>query len=103
MSKDKESPEVGDKTWEADEKDKPMRYNKSKVEDEAEERKAGGRAKRKRGGVAKKQVGGVVGSAPKASAARAPRKSGGSCDSNPFSSARSGTAPKGHSTPGSTD
>lgn len=104
-------PAEGDKEYESDLKDKPKRYNSSKVEDEAEERKAGGKVAKKvggtvakkAGGAIKKNVGGIAGSAPKASAARTPRKSGGSCDSSPFSSARAGTPAKGHSTPGSTD
>lgn len=94
-----ESPSKGDKDYKADEKSKPARYNNApKIEGAAEERKNGGKAKKKRGGSIKKNVGGIAGSAPAASAARAPRKSGGSCDSSPFSSARSGTPPKGHKT-----
>ena len=107
--KDQETPEYGSREWEEDEKDKPeARDNAKKIDDEAEERKHGGKAKKKvggalvkkkvHGGVIKKNVGGVTGSAPKASAARAPRKSGGrtGSDGNPFSSARAGTAPKRH-------
>ncbi len=97
--KAQESPEKGSDDYEEDEKSKPQRYdNAPKIENAAEERKHGGKAKKKRGGPAKKNVGGIAGSAPAPSAARAPRKSGGSCDSNPFSSARSGTSPKGHKT-----
>lgn len=71
--------------------DKPGRYNNApKVEDAAEERKKGGRVK--------KQVGGVAGAAPAANAGRSPRKSGGSATANPYSSAKSGSAPAGHST-----
>lgn len=71
---------------------KNQRYTyQSNVNDEAEERKKGGRAKRKRGGDCK-----VEGEKTMARADRKPRKSGGSATSNPFSSARSGTAPAGH-------
>lgn len=67
------------------------RVNAPNIEREAEERKRGGRAKRKAGGM-------VDGEAAKCHAGRKPRKSGGraGADSNPFSSARKGTAPKGH-------
>ncbi len=81
---------------EEDVKTKPMRYTAdSKVNEEAEERKAGGRAARKRGGMAKKMVGKVEGEHEKERADRKPRKSGGSATSNPFSSARHGTPPAG--------
>lgn len=56
------------------------RNNASKIFGEAEARKYGGKAS---GAAARKHAG------------RKPRKSGGSCESSPFSSARSGTAPKG--------
>ena len=71
---------------------KPMRYNESRVEDEAEERKRGGRIKRK-------MVGAVHGKAAKHHAGRKPRKSGGraSSDMSPFTSARHGTPAKGRS------
>ena len=69
-------------------KSKPERYNESRVEGEAEERKRGGRAKRKHGGKAE-------GKMAMHHAGRKPRKSGGSCESSPFSSARSGETPKG--------
>lgn len=97
--KPQESPEKGDDEWEEDEKDKPTRYdNAPKIEDASEERKHGGKAKKKRGGVIKKNVGGIAGASSAPSAARMPRKSGGrsGSDGNPFSSARAGTAPKGH-------
>lgn len=71
---------------------KPMRYTAdSKVNSEAEERKAGGRAKRK-------HVGKVDGEHAKMRADRKPRKNGGrtGADKNPFSSARKGTPPPGH-------
>jgi len=89
--------------------DKPeRRVNAKKINDEAEERKRGGgikkegfgpegqptRAKRKRGG---KLVGEVHGEHARHHAGRRPRKAGGSCDSNPFSSARKGEVPKGRS------
>jgi len=82
---------TGSKEYEEDLSDKPARYNMSKVENEAEERKAGGRTK-------KKMVGSVHGLAAKHNAGRKPRKSGGRAgsDMNPFSSARSGTPPKYH-------
>lgn len=69
---------------------KNMRYTyQSNVNDEAEERKHGGRTGRKYGGKA-------AGDKARMHAGRKPRKSGGACDSgNPFSSARHGTAPKG--------
>jgi len=70
---------------------KNERYTyQSHVNDEAEERKHGGRAKRK-------HVGKVHGSHEKHHAGRKPRKTGGRAfsDSNPFSSASKGTAPKG--------
>jgi hypothetical protein len=65
---------------------KNMRYTyQSNVNDEAEERKRGGKA-----------VGKVGGADAKANAGRKARKSGGSANANPFSSARAGTPPKGH-------
>ena len=70
---------------------KNMRYTyQSNVNDEAEERKHGGRAH-------KKHVGKVHGSHSKQHAGRKPRKSGGraTSDANPFTSARHGTPPKG--------
>jgi hypothetical protein len=74
-------------------KHKNMSYTKdSNVEREAEERKRGGRAARRCGGVAKHEV---EGKEAKHHAGRKPRKSGGSCDSSPFSSARKGEVPKG--------
>lgn len=61
---------------EQDEKDRPMRYTAdSKVENESEERKHGGRTKRRRGG--KTEVGHVSGHAPMHHAGRKPRASGG--------------------------
>ena len=98
--------------WKEEESSKPARYNQSKVEDEAEEKKHGGRArkKRKHGGVAvhhekgehmkhAKHIGPVHGK-PKVHAGRAPRKSGGRTGSNysPLSSAHAGTPPRDHKT-----
>lgn len=84
---------------EEDLKSKPHRWNNSQVEDEAEERKRGGRTKRKHGGDVK-HVGMVHGEEAKHHAGRKPRKNGGrtGADSHPFSSARYGTEPKGHKT-----
>src|ERR1700749_2027753 len=84
---------------EADEdlKDKPeARTNAKKIDDEAEERKSGGRAKRKHGG---KMVGHIEGSKGVMHAGRKPRKSGGrtGSDTNPFTSARSGKDAPGRS------
>jgi hypothetical protein len=79
-----------------DEKTKPeARTNAAKVDSEAEERKHGGRTKRKHGGEVK-----VEGKKSHGHMGRKPRKAGGRAgsDSNPFTSARSGKQPKGHST-----
>lgn len=87
----------GENDAEMDLKSKPMRYTAdSNVNKEAEERKDGGRTKRKRGGECHK----VEGEGTKMRMDRKPRKSGGrtGSDSNPFSSARNGTPPKGHTT-----
>lgn len=70
---------------------KNMRYTyQSNVNDEAEERKHGGKVK-------KKHVGKMHGDAAKHHAGRKPRKSGGraTSDANPFTSARHGTPAKG--------
>jgi hypothetical protein len=86
--------------------DKPERRVNSKINSEAEERKRGGAThgpdcpcckggmpkRRRRGG---KTVGMVHGEMTRHHAGRKPRKSGGSADSMPFSSARKGDAPKG--------
>ncbi len=74
--------------------DKPEpRTNAKKIDEEAEERKHGGRTKRKHGG--KTEVGKVHGEKPMHHAGRKPRKSGGRAssgsDSQPFTSARKGT------------
>lgn len=78
------------------------RNNAKNIFHEAEEKKHGGRAKRKHSGNVShhhhgmvKHVGHVAGHASKHHAGRKARKSGGSCESNPFSSARKGTAAKG--------
>ena len=71
---------------------KPTRYdNAPNVENAAEERKRGGRAKRKDGGP-------VSGAATPVNAGRKARKSGGraGCEGSPFSAARHGTPPSGH-------
>ena len=84
-----DSPKEGTKEYEQDLKSKNMRYTyQSKVDDEAEERKSGGRAK-------KKHVGKVHGHS-KHHAGRKARKSGGrtSSDASPLSSAHAGTPPK---------
>jgi hypothetical protein len=73
-------------------KSKPERYNESRVEGESEERKSGGRTKARR---KRKHGGEAEGDKAMHHAGRKARKSGGSCDSSPFSSARSGTFPKG--------
>jgi len=78
---------------EMDLKDHPQRYNQSQVEDEAEERKHGGRTKKHAKHAAMK----VHGKHAAHHAGRKPRKSGGrtGSDSHPFTSARHGTPPKG--------
>lgn len=86
-----DSPAAGDREYEQDLKTKNMRYTyQSNVDDEAEERKRGGRAK--------KHVGKMHGDAAKHHAGRKPRKSGGRAgsDQSPMSSAHAGTPPRGH-------
>jgi hypothetical protein len=88
-----DSPKSGTREYEQDLKSKNMRYTyQSKVNDEAEERKRGGRAK-------KKHVGKVDGKS-ESHAGRKARKSGGRAgsDKSPLSSAHAGTSPKGHKT-----
>ncbi len=63
----------------------------SPVDSDVDEKKEAAFAK----GKTKKRVGGPVGAAARAHGGRAARKSGGSCEDSPFSSARSGTAAKG--------
>lgn len=80
-----ESPSKGDDDAEKDLKDKPMRYNNSRVEDEAEATKAkrGGKCEMKaHGGAAKKHAG------------RKHRAGGGGCESNPFTTALKGSGPR---------
>lgn len=76
---------------EEDLKSKPeARTNAKEIDEEAEERKHGGRTKRKHGG---KLMGKVEGEKGAHHAGRKPRKSGGrtGSDGNPFTTARSGT------------
>lgn len=101
--------ETGGKNEAAEDlKTKPAaRDNASKIESEASEKCAGGRAGRKRGGHVHhenmdslkhaKHVGPIRG-ASKGNAGRKPRKSGGrtGADSSPFSSARHGSSAPGH-------
>lgn len=74
-------------------KSKPEEYNHSRVEEQAEEKKRGGRARKKHEGEHHE----VHGEHAKKHAGRKPRKSGGGANAtdNPFSSARKGEAPKG--------
>jgi hypothetical protein len=76
------TPSSGVKDYDADLKTKPVKYTGGKPEEEAMQRRAGGK---------------VHGKASHR-ADRKPRKSGGRAgsDSSPFSSARNGTAPAGH-------
>ena len=88
-----DSPKSGSKEYEQDLNTKNQRYTyQSKVNDEAEERKRGGRAK-------KKHVGKVDGKSEH-HAGRKARKSGGRAgsDKSPLSSAHAGMSPKGHKT-----
>lgn len=77
----------------------PSRTNNKEIAEEAEEKSEKGEEKFKRGGRTKKNVGGIAGGASRPSAARRPRKSGGRAqavaETNPFSTARHGKAPKG--------
>jgi len=86
-------------------KHKNIAYTGGKPEHEAEEMHAarGGKAKRKHGGHVVhhhsghvKHVGAIHGEHAKHHAGRKARKSGGSVEANPFSSARKGSGPKGH-------
>ena len=76
-----ESPKEGTDDAMADLKDKPKRYNNSKVEDEAEATKA------KRGGK-------VDGKRAHHHSGRKKRASGGGCESNPFTTAQKGSGPR---------
>jgi hypothetical protein len=99
-----ETPESGHREYEMDLKDAPeSRDNAHKIDKEAEERKAGGRAKRKHGGSVThhekgkhlghaKHVGPVMGAGAMHHAGRKPRAAGGS-NMNPLSSAHKGTLP----------
>lgn len=83
-----ESPAAGVKEYEQDIASKPTRrVNAPSIMNAAEERKRGGKA-----------MGKVHGAAAKMHAGRKPRKSGGSANMNPFSSARAGTPAKGRQT-----
>jgi hypothetical protein len=89
-----DSPASGDREYEQDLKTKNMRYTyQSNVNDAAEERKSGGRAK-------KKSVGKVHGGKSANHAGRKARQTGGRAgsDKSPLSSAHAGTSPKGHKT-----
>ena len=80
-----------------------MRTHAPDIERDARERKKGGRVARKRGGKAPAAL--AIGGAPgRTDAGVKPRKAGGRTGSNdrPFSSARHGKDPPGHSTPGGT-
>ena len=84
---------------EDDIKEKPKtRTMPNNVEDEAEEteRKSGGRTKKAAGGVS---IGKAEGGKAMGRADRKPRKAGGraACESSPFTSAHSGSTPKGRS------
>jgi len=83
----------GDDEAEKDLKKDNMEYTKdSNVNREAKEMKA------KKGGKIHRKAGGAVsGRAAFKHGGRMPRASGGGCESNPFTSANKGTAPKGHS------
>ena len=92
----------------ADVDSKPeMRVNAKKIDSEANERAAGGRAGRKSGGIVHHEdmsrlahashVGKVHGAKGRAHGGRSPRASGGrtGSDGQPFSSAHKGTNPSG--------
>lgn len=84
----------GSKDWDKEKATDTVYAGKgSNAEKELKERKRGGRAERKFGGK-------ISGAPAPANAGRKPRKSGGrsGSDSSPFSSAKAGTPPKGHST-----
>jgi hypothetical protein len=80
---------------EDDIKEKPKtRTMPNDIEDEAEEKKSGGRAKKAAGG---KLIGRAEGEKTVATAARMPRKAGGRAgsESSPFTGAHTGKAPPG--------
>jgi hypothetical protein len=77
-----DSPKSGTKEYEQDLKRKNLRYTyQSNVNDAAEERKSGGRAKKAHAGRKARKAGGRAGS-----------------DKSPLSSAHAGAAPKGRKT-----
>ena len=88
-----ESAKEGDREYEEDLKTKPeARTNAKKIDEEAEERKHGGRAKKHK---KKHHEMKPHGKEAHANGGRAPRKAGGSCENHVFSSARTGVKPKG--------
>lgn len=89
-----ESAKKGDDQAEEDLNKKNMEYTKdSNVMKESEEKKAA-----KGGKMMKRKAGGAVaGKAAFHHGGRMPRASGGGCESNPFTTASKGTAPKDHS------
>lgn len=81
---------------EEDEKTKPeARTNAKKIDEEAEEKKHGGRAKKRHGGKAEMKIHGEA----KHHMGRKPRKSGGRAgsDSSPLTSSHTGHQPSGRS------
>ena len=93
-----ESPMEGRDDAEEDLKSKPERYNNSKVESEAEERKHGGRAKKHKehhGKMHKEHHGKMHEEHAHKHAGRKPRKSGGSVEKSPFSHAQHMTPARG--------
>ena len=95
-------PHEGEDEAEEDLRDHEESHEEREHEEEGEAKamraKRGGHVKkaRKHGGhVEKKHVGNVAGKEYHHHAGRKPRKSGGSCEASPFSSARSGTAATG--------
>lgn len=101
---------TGDREYEEDLKSKPARRTPSNIDDEAEERKHGGKVRkaRKHGGHVHhekmhelkhaKHIGHVHGEHAHHHAGRKPRKSGGrtGSDKSPLSSAHAGTLPPHH-------
>jgi hypothetical protein len=88
-----ESAMKGDDNAKEDLDKKNMEYTKdSNVNRESMEKKAA-----KGGKIARKSGGAVSGRSAFHHGGRMPRASGGGCESNPFTSANKGTAPKGHS------
>ena len=88
-----ESAMSGDDNAKEDLDKKNMEYTKdSKVNSESMEKKAA-----KGGKMARKSGGAVSGRSAFHHGGRMPRASGGGCESNPFTTANKGMAPKGHS------